>query len=176
MLKAFAKHRQSASTMYVLSSTFNFLFRADHPKSTPLIVAGARFWDSRNEATIHTMSLEIPGVPGAVPGVSELYYEESLDLLLIALSSEETDNAYDDGAIGNSYIGWITNFKNKMLHPTVTLNGIYCLTDIQSEFKGEKIEGLCIERIENNTMIMHLISDNDNGESKLFKVKMAIPE
>jgi hypothetical protein len=140
-----------------------------------LIITDERFWTNQSEVMMRVTPLQVPSLSSNVPGVSELYYEESLDLLLIALSSEDTDNAYNDGAIGNSYIGWIRNFRSKIVNSVFTIEGIVCLPDIHPDFAREKIEGLCIEQIADNSLILHLISDNDQGESKLFKVKMPIP-
>ncbi|SKC62232.1 DUF6929 family protein [Ohtaekwangia koreensis] len=140
-----------------------------------LIITDERFWNNQSEVVMRVTPLQVPSFSSNVPGVSEIYYEVSLDLLLIALSSEDTDTAYNDGAIGNSYIGWIRNFGSKIMNSVFTIEGIVCLPDIHSDFAREKIEGLCIAQIEGNSMIIHLISDNDQGESKLFKVKMPIP-
>ncbi len=140
-----------------------------------LIVTDAQFWVGQNEVKLRAIPLLIPSFPDNVPGVSEIYYEESLDLLLVALSSEDTNNTYDDGAIGNSYIGWIKDFKSKMIDNVLKIDGIVCLPDIHPDFEREKIEGLCVELIEDKSLILHLISDNDLGESRLFKVKMPIP-
>ena len=140
-----------------------------------LIITESGFWNNQAQAALRIIPLQIPSSSDGMPGISEIYYEESLDLLLIALSSEDTNNAYDDGAIGNSYIGWIKGFKSKMANSVLTINGTVCLPDIHSDFEREKIEGLCVEMIEDKSMIIHLISDNDLGESKLFKVKVPIP-
>lgn len=140
-----------------------------------IIITESEFWNNQAQAALRIVPLQVPSSSGNVPGVSELYYEESLDLLLIALSSEDTTNAYDDGAIGDSYIGWIKDFKGKMTTSALTMDGIICLPDIHFDFEREKIEGLCVEMIEDSSLIIHLISDNDLGESKLFKVKMQIP-
>lgn len=103
-------------------------------------------------------------------GVSELCYVPEKDLLLCTFSSEATANAYDDGAIGDSYIGWISNISQKLSQNTVTPDGMLNLTGADPAFKGEKIEGICLESIQDNTLTLHLVSDNDAGASRLFKV------
>lgn len=140
-----------------------------------LIITDARFWSVQKEVKLRIIDLRVPSFSSNIPGVSEIFYEESLDLLLMALSSEDTTNAYDDGAIGNSYIGWIKNFNTKCANGVLMIDGIICLPDIHPDFEREKIEGLCVEMIEGNFLVIHLISDNDQGESKLFKVKLPIP-
>lgn len=103
-------------------------------------------------------------------GVSELCYVPEKDLLLCTFSSEATANAYDDGAIGDSYIGWISNISRKLSQTAITPDGMLNLTNADPAFKGEKIEGICLERIQDNTLTLHLVSDNDAGASRLFKV------
>ena len=48
------------------------------------------------------------------------------------------------------------------------------LSDASNEFKNQKIEGICVERVSDDELLLHLISDNDNGESKLFKALVEI--
>lgn len=103
-------------------------------------------------------------------GVSELCYVPEKDLLLCTFSSEATANAYDDGVIGDSYIGWISNISGKLSQATITTDGMLNLTSADPAFKGEKIEGICLESIQDNTLTLHLVSDNDAGASRLFKV------
>lgn len=140
-----------------------------------LICTDAQFWNIQSNAMIHVMPLQLPLISGASLGISELYYETPLDLLLVTFSSEDTSNTYDDGTIGDSYIGIIMNFEGKMLDKILMIDEMICLAEVHPDFKGEKIEGICIETIQGDTLIVHLISDNDMGESKLFKVKMTIP-
>lgn len=140
-----------------------------------IIITETGFWNNQAQVALRAIPLQVPSASGIVAGVSEIYYEGSLDLMLIVLSSEDTTTAYDDGAIGNSYIAWINDFKSKMVNSVLSIDGIICLPDVHSDFVREKIEGLCVEIIEDKSLIIHLVSDNDLGESKLFKVKMPIP-
>lgn len=137
-----------------------------------LVITEPYFWKDQHTVKLHAISLRTLIEDGKMPGVSEVYYEKSLDLLLVALTNEETTNAIDDGAIGNSYISWISDFSKKVNEGDLTTDGSVCLPDVSTEFEGEKIEGFCVEYIADKTMLLHMISDNDNGESKLFKIKM----
>lgn len=139
-----------------------------------LIITEPDFWTDQEKVRLNLVALDIPALEGRAPGVSELCYEPTLDLLLVTLSNEETPNAYDDGIIGHSYIGWIKKYSERERESSLSMDGILCLTDISNEFEGEKIEGLCVECIEDGNLVLHLISDNDNGESKLFKIKMEL--
>jgi hypothetical protein len=45
------------------------------------------------------------------------------------------------------------------------------LSSVSEEFKKQKIESVCVEKMANSEAILHLAADNDNGESRLFKMK-----
>jgi hypothetical protein len=151
--------------------------RGNKKKSTNhFIITEVDFWERQAEASLSVVSIEMPPACHDHPGVSEVCYVETKDMLLITFSSELTDNAYDDGAIGNSYMGWVYNMKQKIQQHSLVVDQIVNLTEVHSDFENEKIEGICVESVLDNTLILHLISDNDQGESKLFNVKMTIHE
>jgi hypothetical protein len=139
-----------------------------------IILTETNFWEHQATVALTIIPLQIPDMIDIIPGVSELCFLAELDLLLIALSSESTNNAYDDGAIGDSYLGWIKNISKKITAPIVTVDEIINLSSIHADFKNEKIEGLCIESLTGEQLILHLVSDNDKGVSKLFKLKLNI--
>jgi hypothetical protein len=95
-------------------------------------------------------------------------------MLLITLTSEAVDNAYDDGAIGDSYIGWINDASVKLKAHELKIDKIINLADVNTVFKKEKIEGICVESVTTSEVVLHLISDNDAGESGLFKIKLSL--
>lgn len=140
----------------------------EYPKNY-IIATDIDFWQRQQEAVISISELELTIKSETFIGISELFYVESQDLLFFTLSSEITSNSYDDGAIGDSYIGWINSITHKINQAHLKLDGMINLIDVAEEFKGEKIEG--VVACENGSeFILHLISDNDQGESKLFKV------
>ena len=83
--------------------------------------------------------------------ISEIFYVESRDILLLTLSNESTNNSCHDGTIGNSYIGWINDITHKILNPikqhwklklkiaiTVYNNPLMTLNDIRTKIlKGD---------------------------------------
>jgi hypothetical protein len=138
-----------------------------------LIITDPDFWEHQEEATLVIRKLIIPETqPKEVLGLSELCYIRESDLLLITLASEETDNSYDDGEIGNSYLGWIQNASTKLQNEEVSIDALHSLADVDPVFATEKIEGVCVETITSSGATLHLISDNDSGESRLFQLKM----
>lgn len=139
-----------------------------------LILIANGFWEQEQLPPFAVLPLTLLTPTGVFAGLSELCYVAEKDLLLCTLSSEATTNAYDDGAIGDSYIGWIADISQKLTHPLLAIEGWLNLATADPVFKTEKIEGICVERITEDTLILHLVSDNDGGESRLFKVGLTL--
>jgi hypothetical protein len=153
----------------ILSNRGNNANPANH-----LIITEKNFWIRQKEAALSVLPIAIPFPTKEIPGVSEMCYVESRDILLFTMSSEATNNAYDDGVIGDSYIGWVNGINQKLQQPDIMLDGLINLSEVSAAFKGEKIEGLCIESANGDELILHLIADNDQGESRLFNVRLEI--
>ena len=95
-------------------------------------------------------------------------------MLLFTASEEDTPNAMEDGAIHDSYIGWIKNFSKKMNAKNIYPDQMINLSTVNTIFKKRKIESVCVERMNNTAAILHLAADNDNGKSQLFKMKLRL--
>ena len=145
-----------------------------------LIITERIFWQRQTNTTLLIVPLKLPADLQQLLGISELCYVDTHDLLLITLTSEATDNAYDDGEIGDSYVAWIKDARTKLAgfpagaHPEITCDGLINLADADDIFGQEKIEGICVESVKDNELVLHLVSDNDCGESRLFKIKMML--
>ncbi|MDB5193324.1 MAG: hypothetical protein JWQ96_2887 [Segetibacter sp.] len=113
-------------------------------------------------------------VDGKVVGVSGLTYEPKNDRLYFCVSTEETSSAYDDGEIGESYIGYINNISEKTTGKEISPDLFFSLDNVNPVFKNQKIESICIESIKGNIITLHLVADNDDGTSKLFKLTLEI--
>ncbi len=105
-------------------------------------------------------------------GISGLTYLAKKDMLLFTASTEKTLNSYDDGEIGESYIGMIKNFSTKMAGKTMQADMFINLTKFLGKEPLQKIESIAIESDFKEYMIIHLAADNDNGESTLFKLQV----
>jgi hypothetical protein len=143
-------------------------------KSNPdnlLIVTESRFWENQENASIFLCRMLLPDKDAAV---SELNYEEETDTLFFTASIEHTTNAIDDGKIGDSFIGYIKNVMPKLENNTIEVDEFINLSNVDELFVGHKIEGICIEDNQNGNYIINLVSDNDNEESTIFKIKMKI--
>lgn len=137
-----------------------------------LIITNQDFWQDDQPKQIAISRLILPDANMRFAGISELCYIPGKDLLLVTLSSEDTANAYDDGPVGDSYLGWIENAAAKIKAPLVMLDGLLNLSASHPSFAGEKIEGICMEKEEDQALILHLVADNDTGESTLFRLRL----
>ena len=48
------------------------------------------------------------------------------------------------------------------------------LTPVDKRFTKQKIESVCVERFDKNEFILHMVADNDNGTSGLFKMRLKL--
>ena len=124
--------------------------------------------------TAHKVRLELPADDDLLKGISGLAYIPELDLLLFTASVELTANAIDDGAIGDSYLGYINWFSKHMYQEVIKPDTLINLSSFHPTFKNEKVESVCVESV-GSEIILHLVADNDDGTSTIFKMSMAIP-
>jgi hypothetical protein len=107
-------------------------------------------------------------------GISGLYYLQEKDMLLFTASTEDTPNAYTDGTIGASYIGYIKNASKKLDTDVIQVDKLIPVSSYLTEKTAQKIESITVEKIRKRKGIIHLAADNDNGESTLFKLKVKL--
>ena len=117
------------------------------------------------------IELELPGT-GLSKGVSGLYYLKEKDILFFTASEENTNDAYTDGTIGNSYLGWIINFSRMVKRINVEPTLFIPLNSIHTDFNKQKVESICIQKLNKNLYNLHLVADNDEGKSELFKLRL----
>lgn len=130
--------------------------------------------DSREVFSINRhIDVDLSSVKG-VAGISGLYYVKAKDLLLFTASEEDTPNAIDDGIILGSYLGWIENFAKKINDKTIVPDRIMTLSELSKEFLEQKVESVCVAQIDGKKMILHLVADNDDGSSKIFKMRLVL--
>jgi hypothetical protein len=139
-------------------------------KINKLIITAFNIFEDSTEP-VHIIDLKLPA-RFSNAGISGLTYVPSSDLLLFTASEEVTFSAYDDGAIGNSYVGVIERFSTKLTSSSVEPTEIFQLKKVADALKLTKIESITVESVNGNEYIIHLAADNDNGESTLFKLKV----
>ena len=161
-IEAFAK----VKNLYVLGHRRNMSDTRNY-----LITTSSEFWT--NQRNVH-FNL-IPFVPNrSNAGISGLAYSSKADILFITCSEERTQNSYDDGEIGESYIGIITDASTKLSSDSLTAFNSIPLSRIDNVFNKMKIESVAMAEDERSYFILYLVADNDKGNSVLFKVKLTL--
>jgi hypothetical protein len=132
-----------------------------------IIITQPDFWNHPENAEIRIIPIELEDDFAELSGLT---YSEKNDTLLFTASKEDRDNSYDDGKIGESYFGVIENAYRKLYRKKVKVNEQVMLSEIYDEFKGHKVESVCIQSDKTGRLKLHLVADNDKGGSVLFKV------
>lgn len=143
-----------------------------HKKSPDnhLVVTTIDMIKKPDTASFQLYKVELPETKDVV-GISGITYAPYNEMLLFTTSTEDTDNAYDDGSIGKSYLGIITNAYRKIgREKKMKITTLLDLAEADKKFKGCKIESVAVQSERDNSMKLHLVADNDNGKTYLFKV------
>jgi len=106
-------------------------------------------------------------------GISGLCHLDKANKLIMSVSTEDTRNVYEDGAIGKSYLWIINNFSTHMGNKTISPDRIIDLEEIDKRFKGYKIESVTVVSETNDLINLVLVADNDDGTSTIFKMNIA---
>jgi hypothetical protein len=139
-----------------------------------LITVAEESFLSGNADGIRLKKILTPDSVKPAPGISDLHMVRGGKTLLITFSSEQSESPLEDGAIGDSYLGWIKDIDSAMSGGDLRLDGMINLTKIDPAFGVQKIEGVCSEKGSGGKLIVHLVSDNDDGKSRIFKVELSV--
>lgn len=132
-----------------------------------IIITQPEFWNKPEESEIRVIPIELENEYAALSGLT---YSEKNDVLFFTASTEDRDDSYDDGKIGDSYFGIIENAYRKLYRKKVKINEQVVLSEIIEEFQGHKVESVCIQSEKTGRAKLHLVADNDQGGSFLFKI------
>ena len=106
-------------------------------------------------------------------GISGLCYARESDQLIMTVSTEDTKNSYEDGAIGNSYLWIINDISTKINNRALGSKRIIDLDYIDARFKDQKIESAAVIGETNNLIHLAMVADNDDGSSTVFKMSIS---
>ncbi|MBN2236378.1 MAG: hypothetical protein JW729_02390 [Bacteroidales bacterium] len=109
---------------------------------------------------------DLPLINKSQSGFSGAYYSKSEDAIFITLSVESTPDVYQDGEILGSFIG-----KIKLKNHTPGKLTFWPIMN-QSELVTSKMESLCLLPKTNSETEFYTLSDNDNGKSELYQIKL----
>jgi hypothetical protein len=96
-------------------------------------------------------------------GISALEYEAESDRLWFTATTELTGSVYEDGQIGDSYLGVIENYAQLATESELKPSHWFNLSQLDARFVGHKIEGLALAPGK-----LYLGSDNDGAAPSLF--------
>lgn len=110
-------------------------------------------------------------------GISGISYLADQDILLVTTSTENTATAFDDGEIGESCLGVIYHFSDKLSESHIGTDDWIVLSDLHPDFKGQKIESICTLEVQSDGRVSAiLVSDDDKGTTRLFSLKLQFPQ
>jgi hypothetical protein len=135
-----------------------------------LIFTGDHFWETQATTPIATAIIGANTDSSQFSGVSGMTYALKTDRLILTVSTEDTRNNVDDGAIGKSYLWIIKNISGKIKLKAIHPDQVIDLEKMDKRFNRQKIESVCIIKETPDFLYLLLAADNDNGSSTLFKV------
>jgi hypothetical protein len=144
-------------------------------KSKPdnhVIVTDVDFYKHETEAQISPVKIEFPDGFKEPIGLSGMTYSHLNDWIIATFSTEDTTNAIDDGAIGDSYLAIIENASRKILRHKMKINQLINIGDADKSLRGYKMESVTIQSEKNGRLKLQLVADNDDGVSCLFKIRL----
>ena len=140
-----------------------------YPKNH-LILTSDNFWKDQTNAPISIILTGAISDSMLFNGISGITYAKKSDRLLLTVSTEDTRNSMDDGAIGKSYLWIVENISAKKRWKAINPNQVIDLETIDPRFNAQKIESVCITKETTNFLHLVLAADNDDGSSNLFKL------
>lgn len=140
-----------------------------YPKNH-LLITRTGFLNSQVQSPITTILIGTNADSSQFSGVSGMAYAKRSDQLILTISTEDTRNTLDDGAIGKSYLWIVKNISGKRNWKAINPDQVIYLDELDQRFKGQKIESVCITKETDDFFHLLLAADNDNGSSTLFKL------
>ena len=111
--------------------------------------------------------LNVPTLNGDAAGISGASWLGDAAGFLYTASVEATQNAYDDGAILGSFVGW----QRAIGQPIVW----QVLTDDHGAILPIKVEGISVVQQDPTGCQLLLVTDSDGQASEVLQVRLAYP-
>jgi hypothetical protein len=138
-----------------------------------LLFTTTDFWKQQGNAPIKLVRVGYDTDTTIFRGVSGLAYSAKTGQLFLSVSTEDTKSTHEDGAIGKSYIWVIDEVLAKRNWTSMNPNREIDLEAIDSKFRGQKIESLCITGSTRHFLQLALVADNDDGKSVIFRMDVS---
>lgn len=150
----------------VLANRGNKAYTKNH-----LIFAKRKFWEKNNDNNVlNTALIGYQEDSSSFSGVSGMTYVAKNDWLILTVSTEDTRNSFDDGAIGKSYLWIVKDISSKKKWRAINPDQVIDLSSIDQRFNDQKIESVCVIKETKNSLHLLLAADNDDGSSSIFKL------
>lgn len=137
-----------------------------------LVVTDEKFWTNADSIRISVIPFSLQKDTSSFMGISGLCHAKKNDQLIMTVSTEDTRNVYDDGAIGKSYLWIINNISSKLNSEMAVPDRVIDLETIDPHFKSQKIESVTVIKETGETLEIVLVADNDDGSSTIFKLNL----
>ena len=145
--------------------------RIDPEHRNFFITTASNSLENQNKAGIKIIPFAAPSPDAGISGLS--FYPQK-DILFVTCSEEFTGNSYQDGAIGQSYLGIIKEASEKLEADSISTLSWIPLSAVSESFNNIKIESVAVSEIKKDVFLLYLTADNDNGKTVLFKVRLII--
>ncbi len=153
---------------FVMGNRGNIGFKKNH-----LVLLPEQFWKAADIAGHKLIEIEQTDIASDFSGISGCAYLASKDWLLITASTENTSDVFSDGDIGKSFLWIIKDFKTKKTG-IVKIDLIIDLESLDSRFKGQKVESVCIIEEGEKFLELAFVADNDEGSTWIGILKYAV--
>ena len=142
-----------------------------YPKNF-LIFTDNKFWQNPDSCNFNIALAGISTDTASFNGISGLQYSSRSDKLFLTVSTEDTYSNHADGAIGKSYLWIVNDITAKRKFSAINPNTIIDLNAADKRFAGHKIEAVAILNESSKNITLVMVSDDDDGKSILFKVRL----
>ncbi len=119
---------------------------------------------------VHIIQSSIADINGVKAGFTGAYYLEEEDILVYTAAAELTDNAYDDGKVVGSAIGYFANISQRLTDAELIPNAQLTL-DEESGIRG-KVESIALHRKTDNKYEFYAVTDNDDEMGSLYLLSL----
>ena len=140
-------------------------------RKNSLIFTDKDFFSRQDSADIKITAVGVTTDSAEFNGISGADYSTKFDKLFLSVSTENTYDSYADGSIGKSYL-WIINDISRKKYTHINPDQIIDLEELDTRFKGQKIEAVCVIAETRKQFTLVLAADNDNGKTTLFKITL----
>ncbi|HET6769408.1 MAG TPA: hypothetical protein VFH08_18505 [Chitinophagaceae bacterium] len=137
-----------------------------------LIITDEKFLHNDSSFQLFVIPFAAQKQLASFKGISGLCYARESDQLIMTVSTEDTKNSYEDGAIGKSYLWIINNISTKIKNKALGEKRVIDLEYIDSRFKGQKIESATVIGETDGLLHLAMVADNDDGSSTVFKMSI----